>query len=128
MQKEPIENKDYEEGFKQEYDCISGEGNINITNKGSDSKDVFPHGTGPWDGFQLSLKMRLKYLDGEIRKYELRYIERTIEYVGDLGSNLTPSPSPGRELDIPVVVIPYLMDFFDAPVVPGRNYLNFPNR
>jgi hypothetical protein len=79
----------YEEGSEQEYDCVSGEGNINITNEWSDSKDVFPHGIGPWDGFQLSLRMCLKYLDGEIQKYELRYIERTIEYVGELGSNLT---------------------------------------
>lgn len=87
-------------------------------------EDVFSHGVGPWDGFQLSLGMQLSYLDGEVREYELRYEERTINYIGsERGVEPVTFPSPWRELEIPTIVIPYLIDFFEAPDVPGRNCL-----
>jgi hypothetical protein len=83
-------------------------------------EDVFPHGIGPWDRSELSLGMRLSYLDGEFREYELRFEERTIKYIeSEGGEELVMSTSPWRELEIPTIAVQYLLHFFEGPDVPG---------
>lgn len=115
--------EEYENASGRGYDNNPGKSYINMIGEQL-QEDVFPHGVGPWDGFQLSLGMRLSYLDGEVRKYELRYEERTIDYIGSEHGVEPPTfSSPWRELEIPTIAIPYLIDFFEAPGVPGRNYL-----
>jgi hypothetical protein len=114
-------SEQHHKGNKEGYQD-SGELNVKINNPPSMIGDTFPAGIDSWDNLQLSLSIHLKYLDGEIRKYKVRYLERTIEYVGsEPPTNPSASPSPWRELDIPTISIPYLMHFFEAPAIPGRN-------